>query len=96
MRAYPPPPIFGVPIIRLAPMHHGVNKTAVRVLDTLGDLVGSVQMVVPEQEQRPDEILLRGGQLGFTKKRVKFGDEGGFSKYPGTGFGPERRRLWRG
>ena len=42
-------PVFGVAIVRLAPVHDGVNVTAFTRFDVLRDDVGGVQVIVPEE-----------------------------------------------
>ncbi len=68
MRPHATPPILRVKIIRLAPVHEGVNKTAVGVLNALREGVRGIEMIVPEQNQRPDERLLPGWKFGFAEQ----------------------------
>ncbi len=63
-------PIFGIPIVRLAPVHDSVDKRAVGVFDFLCDSVGRVQVIVPEQNQRADKLLFFGRQLRACKRLI--------------------------
>ena len=56
MFAHAPPPVFRVPVVRLAPVHDGVDQTAVRILDSLGNCVSRIQVIMPKQDQRPDHL----------------------------------------
>ncbi len=88
-------PILGVAKIRLSPVHEGVNVTAIGMLEVLGDLVRFFQVIVPEQQQRPDSVPpLRWKLRALPQRRqskLQFLD--GTSS--GPRFGAERGRFGR-
>ena len=49
-------PVFGVAVVRLAPVHETVDITAVGALNGLGDGVRRIQVVVPEQDESVREF----------------------------------------
>src|SRR6185437_6632127 len=49
MFADPPKPVFGGAIVRFAPVHYAVEKTAIGGVDVLGNRVGLIQIIMPEQ-----------------------------------------------
>ena len=56
MLSGPPEPVSGVGKVGFSTMNDGVEQAAVRSLDVLGDDVGGVQVVVPEQHEAADQL----------------------------------------
>ena len=90
MIANPSKPILGVAIVRLSAMHDAVKKTSVGRLDVLRDLVGTIQVVVPQQGgglQKTPSVLFCA--VGFAEGVGKF-QKLAAAFDAGTGIRPQR------
>jgi len=54
MLAHAAPPVLRVPVIRLPPVHDCMNESRVGARQVLDDPMRLVEMVVPEEHQRPE------------------------------------------
>ena len=73
-------------------MHDRVNQTAIRILDALREGVRRVEMVVPEQDQRPNECARSFHQPGLLKNGFQFRVQFGLRAY--TGSWPRAKLRW--
>lgn len=51
-------PISGIAVIGFAPVHDTMNEGAIGVLDSLGERVGGIEMVMPEKDQSSNQFRL--------------------------------------
>src|SRR5438034_1171859 len=70
-----------------------MNETSVGTFDPLRNGVRSIEMVVPEQDQRTDELLASGPELRGAKQRIELRGQVAFGEHAGTRPGPERGVL---
>jgi hypothetical protein len=66
--AGPLEPISGVSVIPFAAVDNPMEKAAIGVLDALGDRMGRVQTVVPEENKGADQVAGGGGQIGVREE----------------------------
>ncbi len=60
MTSYPAEPISGIAVVRFTAMHDAVYERAILVIGVLSERMGGVAVVVPEQDQSPEQGLSRG------------------------------------
>ena len=62
MSPYAAEPVRRVPIVRFTPMHNPVHEGAVGIVHALGNGVGRIQMIMPEKNQSPSQLLSLSGK----------------------------------
>ena len=73
-------------------MQDGMDQIAVPILDALRDRVGSVELIVPEQEQSPHEVARVRQNPRVTQNEFQLLRQLRFGKHPGPRRRPELRR----
>jgi hypothetical protein len=86
-------PIFRVPVIGLAAMDDTMEVGAVGVVNLLRDDVGGVEMVVPQKDERANELSLGGLELEVGKNDVECFGDFGLGKDTGAWAGAEFGRI---
>jgi len=72
-------PVFGISIVGFTTMHYGMNKRSIGVMNVLGDGMGTVEVIVPQEDQGSEQLLF--GNRDF------FGDEESLELALELGFG---------
>ena len=71
MRADAPEPIRRIAKVRFAPMHDAVDERAVSAFDVLSDFVRGIEMIVPEENERTNELLISSGQFQWRQNLIQ-------------------------
>ena len=86
-------PISRVAKVRLPPVHDAMDERAVSCFNFLGNMVGGIEMVMPEQHQSADKILALCGQSGARQNGLQLLVDLGLRLHAGASFGTEGGKL---
>ena len=86
-------PVCRIAIVRLAPMHNAMNVSAISVFDTLRLRMGRIEMIVPEQDERTDQLFGRRGELSLFKYLSESFVQTSFWQHTRTRARTERRKF---
>jgi len=86
-------PIGGISVIRFPAVHDAVDEGAVGVIDSLGNRVSRVEVVVPQEDKSPGKLLLVAGKCCTRRKALDLRAQRSFGFHVRARSGPQVSQL---